>query len=190
MAVIEHRRHTMRVIPGEHLSQAGVDLARMVSTSVQAFDVVVTSPVTRAIETAIAMGYAVSEYVEELAMFPESLVEQVNWDAGFAGFSNLVRSGLQSPAAKHADMLKSVHSRIAQGLGEGGRALVISHGWVVEMSAVGCLGNVDFTGWGDSCDYCEGFRVEFRDGEFTAGEPLRIPRVNGKLGPDETKGSV
>ena len=41
---IEHRRHSMRTKPGQHLSQAGVDLARRVGArNCDAFDKVYTS---------------------------------------------------------------------------------------------------------------------------------------------------
>lgn len=56
---IEHRRHTMRAKPGQHLNQAGVDLARRVGDGMGRFDRVVTSRLPRAFETAIAMGYAI-----------------------------------------------------------------------------------------------------------------------------------
>ena len=59
MRIIEHRRHTMRVTPGDHLSRAGVDLARRVGETMGRYDLVVTSPVARAFETAIAMGFTV-----------------------------------------------------------------------------------------------------------------------------------
>ena len=61
MRVVEHRRHTMRVKPGDRLSQAGVDLARRVGETMGRYDLVVTSPVARASETAIAMSFAVDE---------------------------------------------------------------------------------------------------------------------------------
>ena len=43
LRIIEHRRHTLRVKPGQHLSQAGVDLARAVGEGMGPFDLVVTS---------------------------------------------------------------------------------------------------------------------------------------------------
>jgi hypothetical protein len=54
MKLIEHRRHSMRHKPGEHLKQAGVDLARRVGTDLGPFDLVITSATARAFQTAIA----------------------------------------------------------------------------------------------------------------------------------------
>ena len=78
---IEHRRHTMRTKPGQHLSQAGVNLARRVGEGMAAFDKVYTSPVPRAFETAIAMGYAVDHQVELLASMPSDA--EISFDEGF-----------------------------------------------------------------------------------------------------------
>src|SRR4051794_10783960 len=53
MRYLEVRRHTMRTKPGEHLSQAGVDLARRVGEGMGHFDRVVSTLAPRAFETAI-----------------------------------------------------------------------------------------------------------------------------------------
>ena len=48
MRVIEPRRHTMRVKPGDHLSQAGVDLARRVGGTMGRYDLVVIEDAAQA----------------------------------------------------------------------------------------------------------------------------------------------
>ncbi len=60
MRVLEVRRHSL-VKDRVHLSQAGVDLARRVGAGTGPFDRVVTSQITRTLETAIAMGFAVRQ---------------------------------------------------------------------------------------------------------------------------------
>ena len=67
MRYLEVRRHSKRVRPGQHLSQWGVLLARRVGDELGPFDRVVTSPLPRCIETAVAMGFAVDETIEALA---------------------------------------------------------------------------------------------------------------------------
>ncbi|MDQ2741632.1 MAG: hypothetical protein M3Z66_04960, partial [Chloroflexota bacterium] len=59
----------MRVKPGRHLSQAGVDLARRTGNQMGPFDRVITSTVARAYETAIAMGFAVDQQDDRLRSF-------------------------------------------------------------------------------------------------------------------------
>ena len=44
MRILEVRRHTMRRKPGQHLSQDGIELARMVGDQSGPFDLVVTIP--------------------------------------------------------------------------------------------------------------------------------------------------
>jgi hypothetical protein len=54
---------------GSHLSAEGVSLARLVGESLGPFALVVTSESPRAIETAVAMGFAVDDTVE----FPRAM---------------------------------------------------------------------------------------------------------------------
>jgi len=58
MRMIEVRRHSL-VQDHVHLSQAGIDLARPVGSTLGPFNRVVTSQILRTVETAVAMGFAV-----------------------------------------------------------------------------------------------------------------------------------
>ena len=91
MRILEIRRHTMRTKPGQHLSQAGVDLARLVGMRVGPFDRVITSTIPRAFETAIAMGFAVDEQLDQIARMPDDV--EVPWPADFAEWARAVRDG-------------------------------------------------------------------------------------------------
>lgn len=170
---IEHRRHTMRTKPGQHLSQAGVDIARNVGMGMTRFDQVLTSTIPRAFETSIAMGFAVDRQIELLATMPED--KEVAWDEGFNKLARYVRAEPQSIVANFSNALAKLHVDIARSLPEGGRALIISHGGFVEASAVGCMPNIDYETWGPSCNYCEGIRLTFDADEFKECELLRVP---------------
>jgi hypothetical protein len=66
MRWLEVRRHSITKKSGargprSQLFQEGVDLARLVGRSLGSFAFVVTSASPRAIETALAMGYAVDD---------------------------------------------------------------------------------------------------------------------------------
>ena len=61
MKILEVRRHSIRHAGGDHLSQAGVALARNVGQHMGSFNFVATSTLPRAFDTAIAMGFAVNE---------------------------------------------------------------------------------------------------------------------------------
>ena len=169
---IEHRRHTMRKKPGQHLSRAGVDLARRVGEGMAAFERVYTSPVPRAFETALAMGFAVDHQVELLASMPSGA--EISFDKGFGGFSSFIRHHPDSVVANFAKTLAEFHVNVASSLPDGGRALIVSHGGFIEASAVGCLPDADHERWGPSCNYCEGIRLRFEEDAFKACEILRV----------------
>jgi broad specificity phosphatase PhoE len=144
MRYVELRRHTMRVKPGQHLSQAGVELARRIGNTIGPFNRVITSTIPRAYETAIAMGFAVDEQNEILSLLVDGVEEEVGgWDAGFEAYAQAARRGgvVTDYARQQADYLYAV----ARALPDEGAALVISHGGVVESQVVGCLPNVDFS---------------------------------------------
>ncbi len=163
----------MRTKPGQHLSQAGVDLARRVGEGMPAFDKVYTSPVPRAFETAIAMGFAVDRQVELLASMPSDA--EISFDVGFGGFSSFIRENPYSVVANFANTLAEFHLNVARSLPDGGSALIISHGGFIEASAVGCLPDADQERWGPSCNYCEGIRLRFEEDAFETCEILRVP---------------
>jgi broad specificity phosphatase PhoE len=172
MRYMEHRRHTMRTKPGQHLSQAGVSLARCVGEGCGPFARVVTSTVPRAFETAIAMGFAVDEQEAALADMGDAVDAGVRWPATFAQMAEAVRQG--GAVARFArDQARLLRYIIAE-LPEGEAALVISHGGIVELGAIGCLPETDFAAWGVHCDYCEGVRLAHDGERFVSGEVLRV----------------
>lgn len=171
MRVIEHRRHTMRVKPGDHLSQAGVDLARQVGATMGKFDLVVTSPVARAFETAIAMGFAVDEQWPILVQ-PKAVEQETNWEKGCAEYVRAARRG--GATAHYLAELAEQFLALARRLPEGGRALIVSHGGVVEAATVACLSDKDYAGWDTSANYCEGVRLYLVDGQFRDVDVLRL----------------
>ena len=83
MRTLEVRRHTMRRKPGQRLSQDGIELARLVGDGSGHFDLVVSSDVPRAIETAIAMGYEVNEIDPMLGQLPDDVFDSGVWPASF-----------------------------------------------------------------------------------------------------------
>jgi len=174
MRYVEIRRHAMRSIPGEHLSQAGVSLARKIGGSMGPFDMVVTSVLPRAFETAIAMGFAVNTQYLELNTTAEDVNLDPAWLGGFPFFVKAVAEdgAIASFARGLADILREIASRLP----DGGRALVVTHGGFVEAASVACLPSQDLSGWGSPCDYCEGVEIAFDGERFTEVELRRIPR--------------
>lgn len=172
MRFLEVRRHTMRVKPGQHLSQEGVDLARRVGGLIGPFEFVITSSLHRAYETAIAMGFAVNDQLDELSQLGHGVEAEVAWDAGFAAFARAYRLGGNTNA--YADELADLWRMMAYPITEGGAALIITHGGIVEAGAVACLPDADHAAWGSAVSYCEGVRLHFDGEQFVNIDILRI----------------
>ncbi len=172
MRSVEMRRHTMRVKPGRHLSQAGVDLARRTGNQMGPFDRVITSTVARAYETAIAMGFAVDQEDDRLRSFGVIVDAEIAWDAGFAAWSQAVNGG--GAAAHFAHRQAALLGELAASLPEEGRALVITHGGFIEAAAVASLPQADHAAWGAVCDYCEGAVFRFEGDQVIAVDVVRV----------------
>lgn len=172
MRTLELRRHTLRAQPGQHLTQAGVTLARRVGETIGPFDRVITSTVPRAFETALAMGFAVDEQLEILSEMGSAVSAEIAWPASFGEIAAALRHG--EAAARFARKLAKALRDIAGSLPEEGAALVISHGGIVEAAAIGCVPDANHAAWGGYCNYCEGVRLAFDGKRFVAAEILRI----------------
>jgi len=167
MPVLEVRRHSL-VKDHVHLSQAGIDLARRVGASIGPFHRVVTSTITRTLETAIAMGSAVDEQLAVLGEIPRDVWDEVGhherwrWDEPFVAFARLGRAQAGARRAIGGD------------LPEDGRALIISHGRVVEAGAVTCFPQADHAPWGPPFGTCEGLQLTYVGDAWTAPKLLRL----------------
>src|SRR5512141_2351481 len=172
MKTIEIRRHSIRSKPGQHLSQQGVTLARLVGQNLGPFDRVVTSTLPRSFETAIAMGFAVDEENELMSTYGSSVELEIPWPATLAEYAMIVRK--DGAAARYAYQLLDVYQHLIDYLAEGRAALVINHGGVVELGAVAALTNADHEFWGLHFECCEGIRLFWNDGTFVNAEILRV----------------
>ena len=172
MKTIEIRRHSKRSIPGTHLSQEGVTLARRIGEGLGPFERVVTSVLPRAFETAIAMGFAVNEQVELMSTYGDAVEHEAPWPQSFAAYAKAVKR--DKSAAHYANQLARFYSELADSLTENGAALVINHGGIVELGVVASFAAADYESWGDAVDYCEGARLFWQDGKFVSAELLRV----------------
>ena len=172
MKTIEIRRHSIRNKPGQHLSQQGVTLARLVGQNLGPFDRVVTSTLPRAFETAIAMGFAVDEQNELMSTYGEDVQLEAPWPLSPTEYAEVIQKG--GGTAKYANQLADLYDQLANYLADGRAALVINHGGVVEMGAVACLPNADHESWGPHFECCEGIRLFWNDGKFVYAEILRV----------------
>ncbi|RIK32643.1 MAG: hypothetical protein DCC56_02180 [Anaerolineae bacterium] len=174
MKTIEIRRHSIRSNPGVHLNQQGVTLARLVGQNLGPFDRVITSTLPRAFETAIAMGFAVDEQVELMSTYGEAVEREAPYPLSCAGYAEVVRKG--GAAAKYANQLKDLYTKLANYLADDRAALVVNHGGVLELGAVACLPDADHYQWGSHFEYCEGIRLIWEEGKFVDSEILRVAK--------------
>lgn len=174
MKILEVRRHSIRQTDGDHLNQNGISLARKVGQGIGPFDLVATSTLPRAFETAIAMGFAVTEQNELMNTYGGAVEREAPWPMPYFHYSEIVKqNGAASQYAYHLmDYYMSILDRVSQN----GSALVVNHGGVVELGVVACLPDADYQEWGDPAGYCEGARLFLDDGRFTRGEVLRVQK--------------
>jgi len=173
MRHVEVRRHTMRTKLGQHLSAAGIQLACRAGLRLGPLDLVITSTVPRAFETAVAMGYDVDEQLEQLNPFMGNA--EIRWPASFAEFARVISQG--GATARYAEAQATLWRSIVQRLPDGGQALIITHGGVVEAGAAACVPDADHRTWGPYCGYCEGVRLGLDGQRFTQVRVLRVKRA-------------
>ncbi len=162
----------MRRKPSEHLSQDGISLARLVGEEFGTPALVVTSNIPRAVETAIAMGFEVQETLEALGYLPDEVFREVGWPSPFAEVARAVAASTEVAGFAHeqAELWRSIVDRV----GDGERALIVTHGSFVELGAVASVPNVDHGAWGEPIGYGEGVRLSFEN-TLVGWELLRLP---------------
>jgi hypothetical protein len=156
-----------------HLNQAGVDLARRVGDTMSQSDLVVSSSLDRAMETAIAMGFAVDIISDELATVGDEVMEEVGqWDIGFQKIRELLdkKGHLFNFVNIQISYLKSIFSKLT----DGQVGLLISHGGIVDYPLVALFPDEDHSRWGNPFSYCEGYRISFDSGKFVGYQLLRV----------------
>jgi broad specificity phosphatase PhoE len=172
MKTIEIRRHSVRSIPGAHLSQQGVTLARRIGQDMGPFERVVTSTLPRAFETAIAMGFAVDEQVELMSSYGEDVGREIPWPQSFAAYVKAIQR--DGAVGQYVKRLAAYYASLANSLAEGRAALVINHGGVLELGVVAAFPAADYESWDGAVDYCEGARLSWQAGKFVNAEILRV----------------
>lgn len=165
-------RHAMRRKPGAHLSREGIELARWVSERCGPYRLVVTSTIPRAVETAIAMGFEVDRTVEGIGNAPDEVLAETGWPSSFARIAEAVSSG--GAAARFAEEQAGLWRQIVEQAPDGTHVLIVTHGLLIELGAVGSVPDADHGAWGGPIGYCEGIRLTY-DGNSRHGELLRVP---------------
>ena len=158
MKVIEIRRHSIRG-NGLHLNREGIALARRVGNDMQRAARVITSTLDRAFETAIAMGFAVDERYEILSTMGDKASLEIFWDSPYSEFSDKMIAG--SALESLGGELKKLSGAIAADIPNDGRALIITHGGIIQTIAAACLPGEEFSKSDGPPSYCEGIEIHY-----------------------------
>lgn len=169
---IEIRRHSIRRPPAPHLIREGVILARQLGESIGPFELVVSSTAPRAIETAVAMGFAIDREQELISRLPDPVDEILPFPQPFLAYYDARN---QPAVAAHLQALGGFYTELAESLQDGGAALVVCHGGIVELSAIACVPGADYQTFGLQIECCEGVRVVWDQGNFIDVRVLRLP---------------
>jgi len=179
---VEVFRHSKRG-DGKGLSEEGRELARRArSLLAPRYDLVVSSPKERARETLEAFGFERYEVDEAFtALNPwEPFDAEVSRLAKERGISALAACWEIPEALSYlklqGETLLGAVKRMARKLPEEGRALVVSHGGILEAAALHGCTRYELSELGGEVGFCEGvvFSIE---GENLAGiEVRRMPR--------------
>lgn len=163
----------MRQKPGQHVSQDGVALARQVGADLGPYSAVTTSNLARAIETAVAMGFAVSRTSHDLGSYPETLPEQISWPAPLG---EIQCSLSQLPEfIELARMQSALWKSFLSEIPDGEAGLVVTHGGLLEIGAIALLSELEMPIEGDAFAYCEGLRLRANGGTIESVEQMRLP---------------
>lgn len=176
MKQVEIRRHSVRDKPSGHLSSAGRTLAAEVGRARGPFQLCVSSPVLRAVETAEAMGFPPHRLDPR---WYDAGEEPLPWPRTFAEYHELARS-LPSARAKSAELRGAVESILAE-LSEGSQALVATHGSFPELASAAWITRGRAVDLGPPCRCMEGVLLEFEARRLRRAEPLRVPPAQTRL---------
>lgn len=175
MKRLEVRRHSLtQKGAGSALSQAGIELARRIGSTLGPFDRVLATEVARTVETAVAMGFAVHDTVDaglDRAFWDEAGRHQ-EWSS--PDLASFYREALAS-GGEIARVGRAQRDAWLAALGEvpDGRAvLAISHGHAIESGLLTSAPESDFV-LTSLFEPCEGFRCTIDHDLFVDIEILR-----------------
>ena len=169
MIEFQIRRHSIQG-NSKHLSSTGVKLAKLQNE--KPFDLVITSPIQRAMETAIALGSAITETHEILGFLPKEVQVSVPYSAGFQAFKSAIKS---FPEVDQCRQKYEIFFRAClSNLESGQRALFISHAGAVEMLIFACLPNIDLNLLPHSVSQLEGASITYDGLQFKLNAVLRV----------------
>jgi broad specificity phosphatase PhoE len=183
MKYVEVFRHSKRG-EAKGLSEEGRELARRARALLAPhYDLCASSPKQRARETLEAFGFDRYELDESFtAVNPwEPFDAQVTKLAQERGIIPLAVCWEIPEALSYlklrGETFLSALKRIARKLPEEGRALVVSHGGILEAAALHGCARYDLAELGGEIGFCEGIVFEFEGEKLSSVEVKRLPKT-------------
>jgi broad specificity phosphatase PhoE len=173
--VLDVRRHCLtKKGPGRgrgsHLSAEGVQQARRIGAQLGPYDLVLASHISRTLETALAMGFAVDDQLAVLGDIAPEVWEEIGhqerwaWDEPFAVFAQIMARG--GATARLGQAQRDTWREALEAVPDGGSVLIISHGRVIEAGLVACFPNSEHATWGAPFQHGEGVQLTYAEGCF------------------------
>jgi broad specificity phosphatase PhoE len=130
---------------------------------------VVASMSPRAIETAIAMGFAVDDTIELPSGYVPGEVDHHDhwhWPRPYRTYAELIArpSGLAAVAEAH----RLAWTDVVEAVPDDAAGLVVGHGGGIEPALVACLPDAAHESWGEPFSHCDGARLGFDHGRFVS----------------------
>ena len=181
MKVVEVYRHSKRG-DGKGLSEEGREMAhRARALLAQHYDLCVSSPKERARETMEALGFERYDVDEAFtAVNPwepfDSEVAKLSKDRGIPPLAACweIPEALNYLKLQGETFLAAV-KRIARKLPDEGRALVVSHGGILEAAALHGFETYELESIGGEIGFCEGVVFTIEDENLKAIDVKRLP---------------
>jgi broad specificity phosphatase PhoE len=176
---VELRRHSVRDKPAEGLSPGGRALAWEEGARTGPFDLVISSPMLRAVETATAMGFGRPRIDGRWRELGPKTVEELGWPASFDHCQEVLEEG-RSALHKAVELVDALLEHLEE-VPEGGGLLVVTHGGMPELVSVRLLPRADARVWGGALRCMEGVRISIEAGRAKGIEVLRVPDAKTRM---------
>jgi len=112
------------------------------------------------------MGYAVDDVLPMGSGYVGGVAHhgQWNWPFPFLQYSQLLDQDSAVAAAAHSEL--NLWRLVAGRIPEESKALIVSHGGIIEPTLVAAVPADDYTSWGKPFSHLDGVRLIFEDGQF------------------------